>query len=470
MDGHIGIMTLPRSIDKTWSAAVKANWDRLACALWHRLKIDHLVFGPVDLMFPRELWECWAEKLIRSLADVCVFPPSRHSDSLTWASDGSMLLASAGILDKKSVTGAAMGSKSLVLKVPGHNISILHGEQIGLIIVLILTGDLVKDDLVTILTDHLNSVRLVDDSQTKVSQILRLRYMNRRSYYRWILSLIKCNHVAITYTKGHSNEKTMEARLNEEVDYLATSSQKTFAELSYSLIPLFFMNDYMLHSETDSWVESNTMHFVDILLERKVAAALGIGHNLQMSMWAHDPGPPPDFPYTKVVSAHSATVQLYVRSGQLATAEVLYNRGKKENDLCSLGCDATGDMHHIFVYCRQYNRWREDVSRELMERMELKVANMETEEIIKIGLLTAAKSLFSDDAVIWPLHCSLYYLGQIPNLDLLISKEADIGEVSRCRLRAHMASDWHTSSIQLTGWIFGDYQRRMGVLNNCAKR
>ena len=94
-----------------------------------------------------------------------------------------MLLAAAGILDDKSVTGAAIGSRSLALRVPGHNVSILHGEQIRLMISLILAGNIVTDDLVTILTDHLNSVRLVDDSPTKVSQLPHLCHMNGWSYY-----------------------------------------------------------------------------------------------------------------------------------------------------------------------------------------------------------------------------------------------------------------------------------------------
>ena len=277
--------------------------------------------------------------------------PSRHSDGLTWASDGSMLPASAGILDDKSVTGAAIRGKSLALKILGCNVSILHGEQIGLIIALVLAGDLGQNDLVMILTDHLNSVRLINDSQTNVSQSSRLCYMNGRSYYRWILSLISRSRATVSYTAGHSDESTVEARLNEEADLLATSSQKIYKELLYAPIPSFFMNDFTIHSEADGWIESNVMHFIDALLARKTAKALGIGHDLRMSTWAHDPGPPPDFPYIKAVSAHSAAIQLYARSGQLAMADVLYRRGKKDSDLCCLGCDATGDMHHIFVYC-----------------------------------------------------------------------------------------------------------------------
>jgi len=177
-----------------------------------------------------------------------------------------MVLAAAGILDSKSVTGAATGRKSLVLRVPGCNISILHGEQVGLIISLILAGNYVTEDIVTVLTDHLNSVRLIDDSRTSVSQVPRLCYMNGRSYYWWILSLVNRRRVTINYTAGHSGGSSLEARMNDEVDFLATSSQKLVSKLSQSPIPTFFMNDYTLYSERDGWIESNTMHFIEILL------------------------------------------------------------------------------------------------------------------------------------------------------------------------------------------------------------
>ena len=38
--------------------------------------------------------------------------------------------ASATIEEEKVVLGAATGPSTLVLKIPGHNVSILHGEQV----------------------------------------------------------------------------------------------------------------------------------------------------------------------------------------------------------------------------------------------------------------------------------------------------------------------------------------------------
>ena len=104
--------------------------------------------------------------------------------------------------------------------------------------------------------------------------------------------------------------------MNGEADLLATSSQKIYPELLYAPIPLFCMNDFTIHLETDGWIESNVMHFIDILSARKTATALGIGHDLRMSTWAHDPGPHPTF-LTSRLSQH--TQQLFNFTRDLAS-------------------------------------------------------------------------------------------------------------------------------------------------------
>jgi hypothetical protein len=82
-----------------------------------------------------------------------------------------MIPASATILDDKSITGAATGIKTLVMRIPGRNVSILQGEQLGLIIALVLSENLnlpyhPNQEQTRLLTDHLNSVRLIEDSKT----------------------------------------------------------------------------------------------------------------------------------------------------------------------------------------------------------------------------------------------------------------------------------------------------------------
>ena len=92
--------------------------------------------------------------------------------------------------------------------------------------------------------------------------------MNGRSYYRWIIDLAKRSTLEIKYTPGQSDDDTLETRMNDEADYLATSSQKIYKELPECPPPTFYMNDFTFHNPTDGWIESNIPHYVDLVLRK----------------------------------------------------------------------------------------------------------------------------------------------------------------------------------------------------------
>ena len=187
--GEVMISESKWHFDKTWLPAARRNWSNLTEVFRSGLMLKHLVNGPLELTIPRVARESQAEHLIKAFANICKFRNVREGDGCTWVSDGSMKLASATIEEEKVVLGAVTGPSTLVLKIPGHNVSILHGEQVGLIIALILARQN-SSDTQSLLTDHQNSVRLIEDSRSNVSQVPRLCNMNGRAYYRWILSLI----------------------------------------------------------------------------------------------------------------------------------------------------------------------------------------------------------------------------------------------------------------------------------------
>ena len=377
--------------------------------------------------------------------------------------------ASATMEDDKVVLGAATGSSTLVLKVPGRNISILQGEQIGLITALILAGR-ISSDTQRLLTDHLNSVRLIEDSRSSVSQAPRLRNMNGRSYYRWILSLMDRMDIDVKYTPTHTDEETVEATMNRDADFYASSSHEIEHLIPQSPIPTFHMNEYTFYRNGDGWIESNIGEFINVLLARETSTSLGIGNKYRMSTWAHDQSSPPDFPYVRATSAHSAAVQLYARSGQLPTADVLKERGKISSDRCRLGCGEVEDMHHLFVYCSVYEKWRLETGMSVVEWTREKLDTMGIEGVVRNNLLATAKSLLVNDPLVWPLQKTLFYLGQLPKIDPLINSDsAELEEIRRRQLRSHIVNGWHTSCIRLAGRIFGDFQRRMAVLNDGNK-
>lgn len=110
--------------------------------------------------------------------------------------------------------------------------------------------------------------------------------------------------------------------------------------------------------------------------------------------------------------------------------------------------------------------WRAEGSRQLVERTRKKLDEKGIEEAAQIGLLTAAKFLFSDNEHIWPLKYTFYYLGHIPPLDNLLPHIGVLDLIARERLLHHLAADWHLQAIRLAGRIFGDYQREMAKKND----
>jgi hypothetical protein len=466
-DGTITIQPFDQKFDKKWTLPARRNWTIITNALHDHLQMDDLLNGYTELAISRDTRKAQAEEYIRDLVRVSGFNPSKATDGRTWASDGSMIPASASITENKSITGAATGEQTLVMRVPGRNVSILQGEQLGLIIALVLSESSNTAPYAggRLLTDHLNSVRLIEDSKTEISQTPRLRNMNGRSYYRWIIDLAERSSLKIQYTPGHSKDHTLETRMNNEADFLASSSQKIYKDIPEIRPPTFHMNNFTFYSLTDGWIESNIPHYVDLRLAQQTITSLSHGHSQRMSTWAHDDTPPPEYPYLKAVAAHSAAVQLYARSGQLATADILKKRNQLEDDKCRLGCDATETPRHLFVNCIKYQEWRDESLKEVLDRTELKLATFEIVGETKENIIAAAKSLFID-SLIWPLHFSLYYLGQLPNLNILFSENSIINPIQKRRLVSHLAADWHTSSIRLAGRIFGDFQKRMAVLND----
>jgi hypothetical protein len=84
-------------------------------------------------------------------------------------------------------------------------------------------------------------------------------------------------------------------------------------------------------------------------------------------------------------------------------------------------------------------------------------------------LILAAKSLFSDDSAIWPLHRLAFYLGWIPDVTTPLgfkqpAPHSPLSPSIRLSCVIHsIAMEWHTHSIRLAGHIWGQVQRTAAV-------
>jgi hypothetical protein len=138
-----------------WSHAQRKNWNWVKTFL-SQAQIGALYSGPADLLLSRSRRRQQAEKFIQSIVLANLFLPSEVSrGTQLWGTDGSMIPASAGPLDDKSVTSAITGPHTIVMKLLGRNLSILHGELVGIIGGLVLSDS--QNDSTVIYTDHLNS-------------------------------------------------------------------------------------------------------------------------------------------------------------------------------------------------------------------------------------------------------------------------------------------------------------------------
>ncbi|KAF8870995.1 hypothetical protein CPB85DRAFT_1353169, partial [Mucidula mucida] len=375
-------------------------WQRMV-DVFENVPLSWFYIGSEDLVRPREERRVAAESWIRWLAATSQMSASKvksqESDVTMWASDGSASPASAGLLDPKTLIAAVTGPRTLVMRVAGTAKSILHAEVFAQIMDSLIATDIDNMGRHRLLTDHMNSVRLVDDSQTVVDIQPRLRNLPGRSYYRWLLSILQRNrHMHLEYTKAHTGGDSIESRLNDEADHYASGSHAVSTRLPIAPEPTFFMNDYTFFSDDHGWIESDIKTYLTSVFARRTSREFGYGHKHRMATWLYDKRPPPSFPYTHAVSAYSAAVQLYARSGQLPNAETMHSCSYLASNLCRFGCIAIEDMHHTFVCCPQFSTYRADALKDV-ERV--------TENAIKTGdkdskvsnfplLKHAAESLF----------------------------------------------------------------------------
>jgi hypothetical protein len=112
-------------------------------------------------------------------------------------------------------------------------------------------------------------------------------------------------------------------------------------------------------------------------------------------------------------------------------------------------------MHHIFVGYAQFDEWRRDTGAEVSLRTGRKLEEADMREEDRQPILNAAKSLFIDDPVVWPLKILQYYLGQTPSIQNFITYRTLPDTIKRRKLASHLSSNWHMSAIRLAEEFLG---------------
>jgi hypothetical protein len=163
----------------------------------------------------------------------------------------------------------------------------------------------------------------------------------------------------------------------------------------------------------------------------------------------------------KASSAYSAMIQLYACLGQLPTASNMKQKKQTGDSKCRYGCKVTEEMYHVFVNCGKFEALRPKAMGVIVRRVERRAKEFNLQGSHVLVLLKAAKSFFGDSSDIWQLHYSAYYLGHVPNIDQLLSRQAFSSNMTHARFLHNIHGDLHIAGICLESCIWGTVQRDM---------
>jgi hypothetical protein len=128
---------------------------------------------------------------------------------------------------------------------------------------------------------------------------------------------------------------------------------------------------------------------------------------------------------------------------------------------CRYGCKVTEDMYHVFINCGRFEALTAEATGAIVRRVERRAEEFNLQGSHVLGLLETAKSFFGDSSDVWPLHYSAYYLGHVPNLDQLLSRQAFSSNMTHARFLHNIHGDLHVAGIRLASCMWGTVQRDM---------
>jgi hypothetical protein len=400
--------------------------------------LHHFTCHNPSLLYSRSLQQSLTEQAILSLTHFPLvssphLPPQGYfaSDALSRTLNG-----------RVSTTLAALGdSTALVARVggPHQHVSILQGEAYGIASMSLLAECALRSrprpPQLHLYTDHLPSITTL---ATRLSNF-QLKTHPARSLYRWIASIWLCitksrylspssscrtlslqipdfpHPLSLIHSPAHTNSTSLPATLNRTADTLASSSNHPLYPPALPL-PTFAMDDYMPFTMNLGFIQSDLLSFISSTYHSLFSTSLNTLH-APTSLFLYNTTPPPAYPYLKALSAFSATLQLYLRSGQLDCALTLANHHFPVNaqPWCRFGCPALEDARHIFVVCPYFAPIRHNHQADISLQTANLLLDAAFSPTLKNRVQAIADSLFADSPL-WPASRTYYFLGLTPPL------------------------------------------------------
>lgn len=413
------------------------------------------------LALPRTLRQSLLEDLLLAAAQISPIPPlDARTFADTIVADGSMIARSVTTRPANHVTFAVTSPvSSFVCAVApsAPTASSLHGEVYGLIAAALHAMHSAAFTSPILYTDHLNSVRYLENVRNTPTDGY-CPAITAGCLYRWLLDILARSRTPprVTYTPAHTAARSIPARANRVVDYLASSSHAAATPPIAVPLPTFSLPDYCLYSARDGFIESNVQAYIIHTLATRTAADPDFRPSTTLCLPVYNPLPPPAHPYLRASSAYSPLVQLYARCGQLDTALTRFTRFGDIAPWCRFGCSVFETTHHVFAHCPTFASLRALALSSLRTEVAGLLATAESPATLTSSLLRTTSALFEDDADTWPQYATRYYLGTMPPT----SFEEALSLADR-RVVSSVCNAWHAASIRLAGRIWGDYKRRI---------
>lgn len=263
-------------------------------------------------------------------------------------------------------------------------------------------------------------------------------------------------HVKIEYTPSHTGKKTVEARANEAADRKAAKAHSLNGKICMAFLPSFAMDEFALHSERLGWIETGTQEVIEHEWNRDAMKELE--KKPRMATQLYDGIPHPPYPYTRAISAFSATVQLYIRSGQIPVKGIVAERSNSSDDLCTYGCQEKETIHHLMVECPKFENWRVNIEQKLIQKAREEETKEDWPTEYKGEYIRLAESYLRDRDV-WPLRITQFYLGHVPRTKRDKKEKGHNKKLAIKKAVKGMHDELHYAGIRLASRIYGHHLR-----------
>ena len=224
------------------------------------------------------------------------------------------------------MTSAIVDPQPVVLRVSGTNASSIHGEVMALIAAGLVISAHFSSTSHAVHSDHLQSIRLIEDIRSDTLPPNFWAHKPARSYYRWLGNVLSRAHdIRFTHVKAHSSASDAPSLLNRQADDAASSAHYRSSSFPLAPIPTFSLDNFSLWCPLVGFIENNVLQFITSCLSQQVSHHLFFDSNQCMP----SPIAPQSltFPYEWSSAGYSAVIQLYACSGQLPTRGLLVSRG-----------------------------------------------------------------------------------------------------------------------------------------------